>query len=257
VTWDETLSMTGRMTFSSASTYGDAAAGAGPAYDFIAKPKPATLSSNSTFASAPLSTEPAPTLASAYVPDKPRGFTRPVKGVIGGVLALGFAVLAVAGASAAWSTYQDHRREQLVKDTQVVLPASIVGMTKKGGPVQTQVDKLISQINTPTPAQGAAYVATKSRVALVIAGAYAMSDQDQHDYLAGVTETARSMGITLAAVGPGHLGGHMVCGSRPQSTQTWCAFTDVAAYGVVVVPGSGSSGVSTAGAFRSAVERRS
>lgn len=249
--------MTGRMTFSSTATYGDAASGAAPAYDFIARPKPATISSNSTFASAPLPTEAAVTLAPAFVPDKPRGFTKPVKVVVGAVLAVGFAVLAVAGGSAVWSTYQDHRRDQLVQHTQIVLPASIVGMTKRGGTVQTQVDKLIGQISTPTPAQGAAYVATKSRVALVIAGTYAMSDQDQHDYLAGVTESAHAMGISLASVDAGRLGGRMVCGSRPNSTQTLCAFTDVAAYGVVVVPGTGSSGVSTAGAFRTAVERRS
>jgi hypothetical protein len=65
------------------------------------------------------------------------------------------------------------------------------------------------------------------------------------------------MGISLSGVDAGHLGGHMICGSRPRSTQTLCAFTDVAAYGVVVVPGTGNSGVSTASAFRSAVERRS
>jgi hypothetical protein len=249
--------MTGRMTFSSAAAYGDAATGAGPAYDFVAKAKPAALSSNSTFASAPTADEPAATLAPAYVPDRPRGFTKPVKVAIGAVLSAGLAVLAVAGGSTAWSAYQDHRRAQIVQHTQVVLPASIVGMAKRGGTVQAQVDKLIGQINTPTPAQGAAYVATKSRVALVLAGTYAMSDQDQHDYLAEVTETAKTMGITLGGVDAGRLGGQMLCGSRPASTQTLCAFTDVAAYGVLVVPGTGSSGVSTAGAFRTAVERRS
>lgn len=248
--------MTGRMSFTNTASI-DTSAGAGPAYDFIAKAKPNTLSTNSAFASAPLSSEPAPVLAPAFVPDKPRGFTKPVKAVVGAVLAAGFAVLAFAGGSAVWGAYQDHHRSQLVKNTQVVLPASIVGMTKRGGAVQAQVDKLLGQISTPAPAQGAAYVATKSRVALVVAGTYAMSDQDQTEYLAGVTQSAQSMGITLGRVDAGSLGGHMLCGAKPGSTQTLCAFTDVAAYGVVVVPGTGNTGVSTAGAFRTAVERRS
>lgn len=248
--------MTGRISFTNTASF-DTSSGAGPAYDFVAKAKPATISSNATFASAPLPTDAAPTLAAAYVPDKPRGFTTPVKVVIGAVLALGFAVLAVAGGSVLWGTYQDHHRSELVKSTSIVLPPSIVGMTKRGGAVQAQVDKLLNQVSTPAPAQGAAYVATKSRVALVIAGTYAMSDQDQNEYLTSVTDSARTMGITLGRVDAGRLGGHMLCGSKPGSTQTMCAFTDVAAYGVVVVPGTGSGGLTTAGAFRTAVERRS
>ena len=84
-----------------------------------------------------------------------------------------------------------------------------------------------------------------------------MSDRDQRDFLAGVGEVAQSSGVVLAKVDAGGLGGQMLCGSAPKDTQTMCAFTDVAAYGVVVVPGRGADAVNVAQAVRTAVERRS
>jgi hypothetical protein len=249
--------MTARISFTDTSSYNDSSSATTPAYDFVARPKHALPPSNATFASIPLPRTPAATLAPGFVPNKPRGVARPVRVVGAGFLALALAALAVVGATFGWRAYQEHRRAELIRATQIVLPASIVGMDKRGGAAQAQVDKLTAQISTPAPAQGAAYVATKSRIAVVVAGTYAMSDRDQHDYIAAVTDAARSMGITLSAVNPGHLGGHMLCGSPVKGTQTLCAFTDLAAYGVVVVPGVGVDGVSTAGAFRTAVERRS
>lgn len=249
--------MTARISFTDTSSYHDSSSGTTPAYDFVARPKHALPPSNATFASIPLSGQPAPTLAPGFVPAKPRGLPGPVKALGAAVGAVALVGLAVVGVTFGWNAYQQHRRTELIRSTHVVLPPSIVGMTKRGGAVQAQVDKLVSQINTPAPPQGAAYVATKSRVALVLAGTYAMSDGDQHDYIAGVSDTARSMGISLNAVAPGQLGGHMLCGSPAKGGQTLCAFTDLAAYGVVVVPGVGADGVSTATAFRAAVERRS
>lgn len=228
-----------------------------PAYDFIARPKTVSSSGNSTFAGVPLSTEPAAVLAPGYLPEKPPGFSGPQKAVVALVLAAVCVVLASFGWSASWKAYQDHRRAGQIASTHVVLPDSIVGMARRGGPLQAQVDKLTRQINTPTPAQGAAYSATKSRTALVLAGTYAMTDKDQQDYLTGVEESARTMGIVLSPVDAGRLGGHMSCGSPAKTAQTLCAFTDVAAYGVLVVPGRGTDGLMTAGAFRTAVERRS
>lgn len=228
-----------------------------PAYDFVARPKNLSSTGNPNFAGVPMAAEPAPVLAPGYLPEKPPGLSRPAKAALGVVLAVVCALLASLGWSVGWQAYQDHQRAGQIASTHVVLPTTIVGMTKRGGPLQAQVDKLTRQINTPTPAQGAAYVATKSRTALVLAGTYAMTDQDQKDYLAGVAESVRSMGIALSPVDAGPLGGHMSCGSPAQGAQTVCAFTDVAAYGVLVVPGRGSDGLATAGVFRKAVERRS
>jgi hypothetical protein len=249
--------MTARISFTDTSSFHDSSSTTTPAYDFVARPKHALPPSNATFASIPLPAKPAATLAQGFVPDKPRGIARPVKVVGAGVLALALVAVAVVGATFGWNAYQDHRRAELIRATHIVLPPSIIGMDKRGGAVQAQVDKLIAEINPPAPAQGAAYVATKSRIALVVAGMYAMSDRDQHAYLAAATDSARSMGIRLSPVEPGRLGGHVLCGSPAKGTQTLCAFTDLAAYGVVVVPGAGAEGVSTAGAFRAAVERRS
>jgi hypothetical protein len=239
------------------TAFHDTASTTSPAYDFIARPKTATSSGNPTFGGVPMSAQPASVLASVYVPEKPPGFSRPQKIVVGVLLAAVLGLLASFGWSAGWRAYQEHRRAGQVAATHVVLPDSIVGMSKKGGALQVQVDRLVHQINTPTPAQGAAYAATKSRTALVLAGTYAMSDKDQQDYLAGVAESVRVMGITLSPVDAGHLGGQMTCGSAAKANQTLCAFTDVAAYGVLVVPGKGTDAVQTAGAFRTAVERRS
>lgn len=228
-----------------------------PSYDFVARPKSAAPSGNPTFAGVPVAVQPAAVLAPGYLPAKPPGLSRPTKAALAVVLAVACLVLALFGWSAGWRAYQDHQRAGLISSTRIVLPTSIVGMAKRGGPLQAQVDRLARQISTPAPAQGAAYVATKSRTALVLAGTYAMSDKDQKDYLAAVAESVRPQGITLNPVDAGPLGGQMSCGSAAQGTQTVCAFTDVAAYGVLVVPGRGTEGLNTAGAFRTAVERRS
>ena len=214
-------------------------------------------SGNPTFAGVPTAFEPPPVLAPGYLPEKPPGLSRPMKAAVAVVLAVACLVLASFGWSVGWKAYQDHRRAGLISATRIELPTTIVGMTKRGGALQTQVDRLTRQISTPTPAQTAAYVATKSRTALVLAGTFAMSDKDQQDYLTAVAESVRSQGVTLKPVDAGPLGGQMSCGSPAQGAQTVCAFTDVAAYGVLVVPGRGADGRTTAGAFRSAVERRS
>jgi hypothetical protein len=257
VTSDDALVMTARISFTDTSSFHDSSSTTTPAYDFVARPKHALPPTNASFASIPLPDKPAPVLAPGFVPERPRGLTGPMRLAGAAVLALVLVALAVVGGTFGWRTYQDHRRAELIRSTHIVLPESIVGMTKRGGAVQAQVDKLVGEVSTPAPAQGAAYVATKSKVALVLAGTYAMTDQDQHEYMAAVTDTARSMGIALAPVDPGHLGGHMMCGSPAKGAQTLCAFTDLAAYGVLVVPAAGAQGASTAAAFRTAVERRS
>lgn len=238
------------------TAFHDTASTTSPAYDFIARPKTSTSSGNPTFGGVPIANQPATTLAPGYLPEKPPGLSRPQKALVGAVLAAVVGLLAVYGGSLGWRAYQSHHRAGLIASTHVVLPVTVVGMTKQGGALQTQVDRLAHQINTPAPAQAAAYSATRSRTALVLAGTYAMSDQDQDDYLAGVAQSVRSQGITLSPVDAGQLGGRMSCGSPVKGNQTLCAFTDVAAYGVLVVPGRGAEAFQTATAFRSAVERR-
>jgi hypothetical protein len=167
------------------------------------------------------------------------------------------AALAWVGARAGWQAYQAHQRDAVVASTKIVLPPTVAGMAKRGGAAQAQVDRLASQISTPSQNQGAAYVATKSRTAVVLAGTFPMSDHDQRDFLAGVGEAAQASGVALAKVEAGGLGGQMVCGTAARGAQTMCAFTDVAAYGVIVVPGRGADAVNLAHAFRTAVELRS
>lgn len=238
------------------TAFHDTASTTSPAYDFVARPKAAVSSGNPTFGGVPSSAQPSSVLAPGYVPEKPPGLSGLQKAVVGVLLAAVLGGLAVYGGVLGWRAYQHHRRASQIAATHVVLPPSIVGMTKKGGALQAQADRLARDINTPAPAQGAAYAATRSRTALVVAGTYAMSDQDQKDYLAGVAESARTMGYTLSQVDAGQLGGQMTCGSAAKASQTLCAFTDVAAYGVLVVPGRGADALQTAGAFRTAVERR-
>ena len=85
--------MTARISFTDTSSFHDSSSTTTPAYDFVARPKHALPPSNSSFASIPLPSQPAPTLAPGFVPDKPRGLTGPVK-VVGAALL----VLALAAA---------------------------------------------------------------------------------------------------------------------------------------------------------------
>jgi hypothetical protein len=226
-----------------------------PAYDFVAKPKNLMPSGNATFAGIPLGPEKAP-LAPGYVPDKARGLSGSQKLLVAIPLALVLvAVLAFVG-SFAIGAVREHRRQQVIKSTSIVLPPTIVGMTKRSGSAQAQVDKLLGQIQTPTPPQGAAYSATKKDVALVIAGTYAMQDKDQQDFVSAATQSVRPLGVQLTSANAGGLGGRVACGTVPGRSETVCVFTDVAAYGVVVVPGTGKTGLTTATAFRVAVEHR-
>jgi hypothetical protein len=244
-------------TMSQGTAFHDSSSGTTPSYDFVARTKHVMPPANPTFAGVPLSSDPSPVLAPGYVPVKPPGLSRAQKGLLAIPLVAALGVLASFGSKVGWGAYQDHRRAATVAATHIVLPDEAVGMTKRGGAAQAQADQLTSLITTPTPAQAAIYGGARTQVALVVAGTFAMSDQDQQDYLTGASDSAKAMGYTLTQVDPGRLGGQMVCGSRPKGSQTFCAFTDVAAYGVVVVPGQGRDGVNTAGAFRAAVERRS
>jgi hypothetical protein len=242
---------------SQGTAFHDSSSGTTPSYDFVARAKHVMPPANPSFAGVPLSSNPSPVLAPGYIPVKPPGLSRAQKGLFAIPLVAVLGVLASVGSKVGWEAYQDHRRAATIAATHIVLPDKAVGMTKRGGAAQAQADQLTTQISTPTAAQAAGYGGARTQVALVVAGTFAMSDQDQQDYLTGASESAKAMGYTLTEVDPGQLGGQMVCGSRPKGAQTFCAFTDVAAYGVVVVPGQGRDGVNTAGAFRAAVERRS
>jgi hypothetical protein len=226
-----------------------------PSYDFVARPKNVMPGANPNFAGVPLPQPTAP-LAQGFVPEKPPGLSRTVKALIGVPMVAVCAALAVFGGGLGLQAYRDHQRSQEIENTRVQLPGSIAGMVKKAG-LQGQLDALLRQVPTPTPPQGAAYAATKAKVALVFAGAFAMSDGDQRDYLTSARESATALGYPLSQVDAGSLGGQMWCGSNAAKTKTFCAFVDVAAYGGMVLPGAGPAAQATASTFRSAVEHRS
>jgi hypothetical protein len=226
-----------------------------PAYEFVARPKNAMSSGNPTFGGVPIPAQAAAPLAPGYLPDKPRGLTRLQRSLVAVPLVAVALALATFLGSLGLKAYRDHQRTTEIANTRVVLPASILGMTRHGAP-QAQATKLVDTLSTPTPPQAAAYAAGKARVGLVLAGQYAMTGSEQHDYLVGVQSSVKSLGFTLTPSRAGRLGGSVWCGANARKAETLCAFTDVAAYGVVVVPGTGTVGESMAEAFRSAVEHR-
>jgi hypothetical protein len=238
------------------TAFHDTSSSSTPAYDFVARPKSVVPSGNPTFGGMPIAKE-TPTLAPGYVPDKAPGLSATQKILVAIPLALVLVALVAYVGSFTVRAIETHHRQSLVKATTIVLPKTIAGMTKEGASAQAQVDKVLGQIQTPTPPKGAAYKATKSQVALVIAGAYPMADKDQHDFVTAAAQTMRPLGVQLTPADTGTLGGHVQCGTVPRRDQTICVFTDVAAYGVVVVPGTGQTGLTTARAFRGAVEHRS
>src|SRR4051794_21625029 len=138
--------MTARTSFHDTST----GSGSTPGYDFVARPKNVTPGSSSSFAGVPISTEPAAVLAAGYVPEKPPGLSAVQKTVVSAVLMVVLAALVWVGGSAGWRAYQAHQRDALVASTKIVLPTTVAGMTKRGGAAQAQVDRLTSQINTPS-----------------------------------------------------------------------------------------------------------
>jgi hypothetical protein len=166
------------------------------------------------------------------------------------------AALAVFVGGLVLRTYDDHVRTSTIRHTSIQLPRSIAGMTRTPS-VQAQANQLVARVPTPTPPLAAAYAATRAKVGLVFAGAYAMPDTEQRDYLTSTTQSARALGFTLAPVDAGARGGQLWCGASPKRAQTFCAFVDVAAYGAMIVPGTGSDGRALALTFRSAVEARS
>ncbi len=241
---------------SQGTAFHDTSSTGSPQYDFIARPKNMLPAGNPSFASIPVVPQTA-VLAPGYVPERAPGLSRLQKRLVAVPLLAVTAALAAFVGSVALHAYRDHQRSAQIAATHIVLPRAIAGMTRHGGSAQTQVDKLITAVPTPTPPQGGAYVATKARTGLVFAGAYAMTDAEQRDYLESVRSSAAHLGFTLTRSDAGSLGGQMWCAASTRRHQTFCAFTDVAAYGVVLAPGVGADGLSTAGTFRTAVERRS
>jgi hypothetical protein len=226
-----------------------------PSYDFVARPKNVMPPANPTFAGRPIADQAKP-LAQAFVPEKAPGLSRAQKALVAVPLVAVTAALAVFAGSFGLRTYQAHVRSEEIKNTRVAFPATIGGLTKRAS-AQGQANKLVSAVQTPTPPQGAGYVAAKSQVGVVFAGAYAMTDAEQQDYLVGASQAAETLGFTLLKTEAGPRGGQMLCGANPHKAQTFCAFVDVAAYGAMIVPGVGASGLATASTFRTAVEQRS
>jgi hypothetical protein len=225
-----------------------------PSYDFVARPKNVMPPANPTFAGIPIA-ERAKPLAQAFVPEKAPGFSRAQKALVAVPLVAVTTALAVFAGGFGLRTYQAHVRSEEIKNTTVAFPTTIAGLTKRAS-AQGQANKLVSAVQTPTPPQGAGYLAAKSQLGVVFAGAYAMTDAEQKDYLAGAGQAAATLGFVLSKTNAGPRGGQMVCGANPRKAETFCAFVDVAAYGAMIVPGVGPSGLATARAFRSAVEQR-
>ncbi len=238
------------------SAFHDSTSTTTPSYDFVARPKSYAPAANSSFAGVPVSTASNRPLAQAFVPEKAPGLSSGQKLLIAVPLLAVTAVLAVFVGGLVLRAYDDHVRATTIRHTSVQLPRSIAGMTRKPS-AQAQVNQLVAKVPTPTPPLAAAYATTKSKVALVFAGAYAMPDSERRDYLASTTQSAQALGFTLTRVGAGPRGGQLWCGTNAKRAQTFCAFADVAAYGAMIVPGTGANGQALALTFRSAVEARS
>src|SRR4051812_17292818 len=101
--------MTARISFTETSSFHDSSSTTTPGYDFIARPKNALPPTNSSFASIPLPDQPAPTLAPGFVPERPRGLSRPLRVAGAALLAVVVAALAVIGGAFGYGAYQDHR----------------------------------------------------------------------------------------------------------------------------------------------------
>jgi hypothetical protein len=225
-----------------------------PSYDFVARPKNVLPPANPTFAGRPMADQAKP-LAQAFVPEKAPGLSRTQKSLVAVPLVAVTALLAVFAGGFGLRTYRAHERAKVIQQTSVAFPTSIAGLAKRAS-AQAQVTKLIGQVQTPTPPQGAAYLGPKSQLGVVFAGAYAMTNADQRDYLTGAAQSATSLGFALSPADAGPRGGQLWCGVNPHKAETFCAFVDVAAYGAMIVPGVGASGLATAGTFRTAVEQR-
>jgi hypothetical protein len=227
-----------------------------PSYDFVARPKGLAPPANSSFAGVPLSTAANKPLAQAFVPEKAPGLSSGQKVLVAVPLLAVAAVLAVVVGGLVLRAYDGHVRASTIRHTSIQLPRSIAGMARKPS-AQAQAAQLVAKVPTPTPPQAAAYAATRAKVGLVFAAAYAMPDSDRRDYLASSRQSAAALGFTLSRSDAGPRGGQMWCGSSAKRAQTFCAFADVAAYGAMIVPGTGSDGRALALTFRSAVEARS
>jgi hypothetical protein len=239
-----------------AAGFHDSASTTTPSYDFVARPKKLMPSANPTFAGVPVADQSKP-LAQAFVPERAPGLPRPVKALVALVLVGATAVLAVFAGGYGLRAYRAHVRASVIQHTSVAFPQSIAGLTKKTtAAAVAQAGQLLAAVPTPAPPRSATY-ATKSHLGLVFAGAYAMSDADQRDYLTSAGDSATALGFTLTKVAAGPRGGEMWCGANAPKAETFCAFADVAAYGAMVVPGVGAQGQAIAATFRTAVEQRS
>ncbi len=227
-----------------------------PSYDFVARPKSHAPAANSSFGGVPLSTASNRPLADALVPEKAPGLSSGQKLLVGVPLLAVSAALAVFGGGLLLRAYDAHVRESTIRHTSIQLPRTVAGMTRKPA-AQAAANQLAAKVPTPTPPLSAAYVAGHGKLAVVFAGAYAMPDSERRDYLTSTTQSAKALGFELTRVAAGPRGGQMWCGSSVKRGQTFCAFTDVAAYGAMIVPGDGADGQALALTFRSAVEARS